>query len=222
MTDNSIKSYFTAEEVAEAIRHFDIEAFVVDDDPESTFVSVRGLVDELPFSVWLFGPEPFHEEGMLLAIKTIEENPIEWSIEWNDDYHWTTGGPSIDDHGALDTASDESFIVSIRRKINFFGGITNDALISTVGLFLADLYEFHGFDEEDEGDSSALATENTGISLTDALVTELQVNGPQSARQLAAATGSPKCMVNSQLYGRPDLFIRKQGSPPMWYPNPHD
>jgi hypothetical protein len=223
MTNNLIKSYFTAEEVAEAIRHFDIEAFVVGDDPHLSFESVQGNIDELSFSMWFSDPEPFHEEGLLVAIKSIKGNPIEWSLNWNSEYRWTTGAPSLDEHGALNTASDGSFIISIRRKLSFRGGITHDALASTVGWFVKDFMDFHEIEDgEDEGQLTESTGEQQEIPLADALVTELQVHGPQSARQLAAATGTPKSEVNSQLYGRPDLFIRKHGSPPMWYPNPHD
>lgn len=208
-----MKSTFTVEEIADAIRHFDLEAFVHEDPTALDPIQIRSSFEGLHLGVWFPTPGPFFEEALLIAITAIEENPIEWSLRWNGGYRWTTGVPSTDEQGALSTTEEGDFLVSIRRMISFRGGISDQALISTVGNFLVDFIALHGLDDEED---TQIAHGESLIDLPEAITAELELESPQTARDLSRSLNTSKREINSVLYSRPDLFVRKQADPPLW------
>ena len=217
-----MKSAFTAEEIAEAFRSFDIEADVVEDLENPNEYTVYGYLEELPFHVSLYGTGPFYEEALFMAFAPTSDNPIEWANEWNADLRWTTATPLLNDDGTM-IVDDGDFYVGVHRLLSFYGGIHPEALRSLAGQCLLDFVQIYGLDddlaEEDEVDMESMLDED---ALRDAVISLLLPGEAMTARQIAKSTDVPKVEVNALLYRRPDLFQRHQADPPRWTLNKHD
>lgn len=218
-----MKSSFTIEEIADALRSFDVEPELIEDPDEPGFTFMEAALNELSLTIFPHGSGPFHESATFLAFAPVEDDPVNWAHAWNEDGHWTTAVALLDMDGTPIIDDDGEATVSIQRKMSFYGGIHPDALRSMVGQCLFDFVQMYGLDDDDQDQSDDLlddSLEDAAIpsdgDLGDALIAFLKRNGDQTARQLATEMCLPKFMINSILYGRPDLFQRQQGSPPRW------
>lgn len=222
MDDVKMKSAFTAEEIADAFRSFDIEADVVEDLENPGEYAVYGYLEDLPFQVSLHGTGPFYEEALFMAFAPTSDNPIEWANEWNADLRWTTATPLLNDDGTM-IVDEGDFYVAVHRLLSFYGGIHPEALRSLAGQCLLDFVQIYGLDDdlsdEDEDDMESTLNED---SLRNAVVSLLQSGEAMTARQIAKSIDFPKVEVNALLYRRPDLFQRRQANPPQWTLNKHD
>jgi len=212
-----MKSSFTAEELADAFRYFDVDMEVIlDDDGEVS--TILGTVDDYEFEVFPLYFGPFYEEAIFEAFAPIDDDPIGWSTDWNESATWTTATPWIDEHGKP-MVFDGEFTVQIKRQVCFYGGIHPDALKVAAGQFILELLQMYGI-EISEGDvESEVDVDGPRAShdeLTGALLRALDAAPEQTAKQLAGAIDQPKNLVNSTLYSRPDLFRRKRANPPLW------
>jgi hypothetical protein len=212
-----VKSSFTAEELADAFRHYDVEVEISKDD-DGEVSTIEGIVDGYSFEVIPLYFGPFYEEAIFEAFAPIDEDPIGWATEWNETSKWTMAIPLLEEDGTL-FASNGGYVVHIRRRISFYGGIHPEALKVAAGQFLLELLQMFGIEvSEDDSDEEIDLDEPVAShnELTDALLRVFDTSPEQTAKQLAAAIDQPKNLVNSTLYSRPDLFRRKQATPPLW------
>ena len=214
-----LKSSFTAEELADAVRTFDVEVSVTEDLSAAISHTIDCNIGDFEFGIWPRDHGPFFEEALMVGMIATDENPIEWALAWNSDYHWSTGVAQTDEVGALVTNDQGEFILTIRRRIGFYGGVSDDALRSWIGQFILEFLTFVGLEEEDD---STVESSDSIIDLPEALVAELELRSPQTARELARSVNASKSEVNAILYGRPDLFSRKHENPPLWSLNLRD
>jgi hypothetical protein len=218
-----MKSSFTAEEIADAFRYYDVDMYVaMDDEHDGEVLFIEGTVDDLTFEVTPFGPGPFFEEIQMEAIAHTVENPIEWATEWNGSFHWTTAVPLLEDDGSPYTGDGGDFAVNIQRRLGFYGGIHPDTLKVAAGQFLLEFLEMYGIEESEEIEDDEEIDVDAPIpdrsKTRDAIAELLKDEGGQSAKQLSVALNEPKNVVNSILYGCPDLFRRQHATPPLWFP----
>jgi len=223
MDDATVKSAFTATEIAEAFRSFDIDADVMEESVEPIEYTIYGQVADLPFHVSLLGSGPFHEEALFMAFVPTPENPIEWANEWNAELRWTTATPLLNEDGTM-IVEEGDFLVGIHRLLSFYGGIHPEALRSLAGQCLLDFVQIYGLDDDDSPEESEADMESDlgEDALRNAVLSLLRLGEALTARQISKATDFPKVEVNSLLYRRPDLFQRHQADPPRWTLNKHD
>jgi len=223
MDDATVKSAFTATEIAEAFRSFDIDADVMEESVEPIEYTIYGQVADLPFHVSLLGSGPFHEEALFMAFVPTPENPIEWANEWNAELRWTTATPLLNEDGTM-IVEEGDFLVGIHRLLSFYGGIHPEALRSLAGQCLLDFVQIYGLDDDDSPEESEADMESDlgEDALRNAVLSLLRSGEAFTARQISRATDFPKIEVNSLLYRRPDLFRRHQADPPRWTLNKHD
>jgi hypothetical protein len=212
-----MKSSFTAEELADAFRYFDVEMdIIVDDDGEVS--TIEGSVGDFIFEVFPLYFGPFYEEAIFEAFAPVDDDPIGWSTDWNQTAKWTTATPWLDEEDKP-MVSDGAYTVQIKRQISFYGGIHPEALKVAAGQFLLELLEMFGIEvseDDSEEDIDLDAPVASHDELTGALLRALDNSPERTAKQLAAAVDQPKNVVNSTLYNRPDLFRRKHATPPLW------
>lgn len=212
-----MKSSFTAEELADAFRYFDLDMEVIlDDDGEVSAIDETS--GDYPFGVIPLGFGPFYEEAIFEAFAPIDDDPIGWATDWNETSRWTTAIPLLEEDGRL-FASNGGYVVLIKREVSFYGGIHPEALKVAAGQFLLELLPVFGIDGSEDDSEEDIDLDTPVAShdeLTGALLRALDASPERTAKQLAAAIDQPKNLVNSTLYSRPDLFRRKRANPPLW------
>ena len=216
-----MKSSFTAEEIADAFRYFDVDMYIdIDDEHDGEVLLIEGSVGDLTFEVTPFGPGPFFEEILMEASADTVENPIEWATTWNEGLHWTTAVPVLEDDGSP-FVTEGDHVVYIKRRLGFYGGIHPDTLKGAAGQFLLEFLEMYGIEESEEIQDDEEIDVDAPIpdrsKTRDAIAEVLKAQGGQSAKQLSSALNEPKNVVNSILYGCPDLFKRQHATPPLWF-----
>jgi len=210
---------FTAEEIAEIVHELGLPAELEMD--ENYFATIEVKSEDFEWGILLGERGPFFTSVVLMAKKSIDEEPLAYANDWNLSHiapivvfdNPASESPFVDEDGKS--------IVMMYWRIYFWSGVSKEYLSDSIASFHEDVCELLGLemideDADDNDVSLPVRGEHEPIDRLLQIQLELRLRAPQSSRELSRSLKTTKYEVNNVLYHQQELFEKEGTSPPMW------
>lgn len=213
---------YTVEEFLGILRRIGMEVSVLEGSGDDEIYECT--YGDVSFAAIFYGSGSNCTHVSFASGQDADENAFEFANLINADMCVSTAHVQLNENAEPELDDEGNRLLLLRTIIFFTGGVTPAQIEHITHMWVEDLYDFFGLDNDSESDDD---TESRNPERTEEVM-ELSVaeqihwvlqSGPtvqRTARELADFLILDKHTVNSALYRNPEMFVNDGQQPPRW------